>query len=236
MSGPDPAKRLATLLKRLRGAHAEGAEERWAADLEAREEPAVVQMLFSFLAWEAGTARAAGAIRKLLASVVDVNELRVCLPDELARVIGERYPRALERCARMRSALNDLYRREHAVTLRGLEAMPKRDARAVLASLEGTPGYVADRVVLLSLGGHAFPLDERTRAALAEAGGLPEGLSVDDGGSWLERQFRAGEAAPAHLLIEAWLNEPAKGAKRSKGGEERTPRVRTKRAARPQSS
>src|SRR5690349_9289810 len=50
------------------------------------------------------------AVRKLLTGVVDMNELRVCHPDELASLLGERYPRGLERCARLRSALNDLYR------------------------------------------------------------------------------------------------------------------------------
>jgi hypothetical protein len=241
VSAPDPSKKLAALIRRLRADAQPPAPDH----PETPEEAEVQQLLLSFLAWEAGPARASAALKKLLANLVDVNELRVCLPDEIAKLIGERYPRCLERCVRMRSALADVYRREHAVTLKHLAQMPVRDARAYLASLEGAPNYVTCRLVLLSFGGHAFPLDERMRDALAAQGALPPGMTVDDASAWLERQFRAGEAAPAYLAVEAWLADQAsQGTKRrapvrspsdDSSSTERT-KTRGKRAARPPSS
>lgn len=207
MTAPDPAKKLHALLKKL---HATYGEEPADKTLEGRppEVDALVwQFVFSFLAWEAGVARATTATKRLHTSVVDYNEMRVCLADELASVLGDRYPRALERASRLRSALNDLYRREHAVTLAGALAMPKREARVYIEALEGTPSYVAARMLLLALGGHAFPLDERIHLTLLEEEAIPPDLSLAEAESWLERQFRAGEAASAYLVLEAWLNE-----------------------------
>ncbi len=205
MTAPDPAKKLASLLRRLRTSHGPQTPDTFEAEKAHGHDPQVLHLLAAFLTWEAGASRAAAALKRLLSAVVDYNELRVCLPDELAHIMGERYPRAVERAARIRSALNDLYRREHAVTLAPLENMPKRDTRMFLMSLEGLPPFVAARVVLLCFGGHAFPLDERMHAALIDEEAVPPDLKLEDAGSWLERQFRAGEIAPDYLLLEAWL-------------------------------
>lgn len=207
MSAPDPAKKLQALLKRLRATYGETIED---AALEGRPpeiDPLLWQLVFSFLSWESSVARAAAVSKRLHAAVVDYNEMRVCLADELATILGERYPRGLERASRLRSALNDLYRREHTVTLATAASLPKREARVYLESLEGAPGYVASRLLLLSLGGHAFPVDERIYLTLLEEEAAPADLSLTDASGWLERQFRAGEAAPAYLVLEAWLNE-----------------------------
>lgn len=202
MTAPDPARRLATLVKKTRP---EPGAPAYTPPATPDGGDAIVQeLLLSFLMWEAGPGRAEAALKRLLHTVVDYNELRVCLPDELADAIGDRFPRALERCARLRSALNDIYRREHAVALQRLHTMPKRDAWQYLASLEGVPGFVAARVTLLPLGGHAFPLDERLHAALRDEKAIPPELTVDEASGWLERQFHAGEAAPAYLAIEGW--------------------------------
>ncbi len=204
MSAPDPAKRLAALVRRLRS---DAGDAVYTPPSAEGHDPLVLEFIQSFLAWEAGSAKAEAALRRVLHAVVDYNELRVCLPDELARVLGERYPRAMERSARLRAALNDIYRREHAVTFQPLTVMPKRDARLYLESLEGAPPFVAARMTLLTLGGHAFPVDERLLEALREEQAVPADLQLDHAESWLERQFRSGEAPSAYLLIEAWAAE-----------------------------
>ncbi len=205
MSAPDHARRLLGLVKRLRAEHGEPVYTPPATP--DGHDPLVVEFVHSFLVWEAGASRADPALRRLLQAVVDYNELRVCLPDELARIIGERYPRAVERAARLRAALNDAYRREHAVTFQPLTVMPKRDARLYLDALDGVPPFVAARMTLLTLGGHAFPVDERILEALKEEHAAPPDLALNGAESWLERQFRSGEAVGAYLLIEGWLHE-----------------------------
>lgn len=205
MSPPDPAKKLLTLLKKLRADYP-AVRDAAAECCPEGHDPLVWQLVFSFMCWESSAQKAAQATRKLHAGVIDYNELRVCLPDELIALIGERYPRAPERVQRLRSTLNDLYRREHTVSLQHLPALPKREARAYLDSLEGLPPYIASRLMLLNLGGHAFPLDERLYLTLLEEQAVPAG-EFDEVAGWLERTIHAGEALESYLLLEAWLND-----------------------------
>jgi hypothetical protein len=95
-------------------------------------EPLLGEFLRSMLVWEARCADAAAALKRVAASVVDFNELRVCLPDEIVAMLGPAYPRVQERALRLRAALSELYVREHAVTLQPLAGLSKRDAKAYL--------------------------------------------------------------------------------------------------------
>lgn len=207
MSAADPSRRLSALVKRLRSEYGESRVEAAPSEGPAGLDPLVSQLLYSFLIWEASASKASAGLKRLAAAVVDCNELRVCLPDELAGILGDRYPRAHERASRLKSTLNDIYRRQHKVSLEHLPTVAKREAWQYLCSLEGMPTFVAARLVLISLGGHAFPVDTRLMAALEEEGVAipqdgPEGAS-----GWLERQFRAGEALEPYLLLETWMNE-----------------------------
>lgn len=217
MTAADPTRKLAALLRGLRAAHGELAAEPWLPPPADGHDPLIHQFIYSFLLWEWRAGPAAVALDRLLRTVVDANELRVCLPEEIAAAAGDTTPHAIERASRMRAALNEVYRREHIVTLAPAAALAKRDARAYLESLEGVPAFVAARMVLLALGGHAFPLDDRLHAALDAEQALPPALPLADAAGWLERHFHAGEAAPAYLLMEAWLDalpEPAEPAPR----------------------
>jgi hypothetical protein len=163
----------------------------------------------SFLAWESTLDRAENAIRRIEQSVVDLNELRVCLPREIAEIIGHNYPRADERAVRLRSALTDLFKREQRLWLSHITRMSKRESRAYLDSLAGTPPYVSARVALLVNGCHAFPLDERTLATLKRAGVIDQSLALQDANALIERSLRAGDALEAHRLIQAWVDNAA---------------------------
>lgn len=209
MTAPDPSKKLNALMKKLRGTHGETPADHASEGRPDTADPLLWQLVFSYLCWECNPSKAAHANKRLHSAVVDYNEMRVCLNDELAAILGDRYPRAHERASRLRSTLNELYRREHAVTLGPAASLGKREARLYLESLEGMPPFVAARLVLLSMNGHAFPLDDRLHAALKEEEAVPADLSLADASGWLERHFRAGEAAPAYLLLECWMNDRA---------------------------
>lgn len=220
MSEAEPAQKFTDLLAVMLAEHTD-TDASTEADRKAPDAESVMQeFLRSFLTWEASPIKAEAALKRIHHAVVDFNELRVCLTDELAQMLGERYPLARERAHRLRAALNELYRREHGVTLEAVLTMPKREARAYLGSLEGVPPFVAARVTVLELGGHAFPVDDRIRTALSEEG-IDAG-GVDELGSWLERQVRGGEARAAYLAMEAWLERRA--ASRRSGAEEKPPR------------
>jgi hypothetical protein len=235
VTAPDPAKKLGSLLKKLRAAYGESPSDSAGEGRPETADPLLWQLVYSFLAWESTPIKAASANKRLHAAVVDYNEMRVCLGDELAGIIGDRYPRAFERASRLRSTLNEIYRREHAVTLGSAAALPKREARQYLETLEGMPPYVAARMLLLAMNGHAFPLDDRLHQALKDEDAVPDDLSTQDASGWLERQFRAGEAATAYLLLELWSNDlaakaPRKGKADDEGRRRSKPRPRKKAA------
>lgn len=195
MTAPDPARKLKALLKTL-GSQGPALHE--PAQVFPGLERGVTELVFAFLLWEASHASAAGAARRLATELVDCNELRVCTPEDVASVLGPRYPRGLERAERLVASLNAVYSKEHEVSLAPVGAMPKREARAALDGLEGMVPFVAARLMLLVYGGHAFPVDERLGAYLAGQGVAPEG----DLAGWMERQCRAGELIEPYLLIE----------------------------------
>ncbi|GAB5495689.1 MAG: hypothetical protein Phyf2KO_07690 [Phycisphaerales bacterium] len=171
---------------------------------ESMTDPVCDELIWAYLVWEAGEKRACALASKLCETFVDLNEFRVCLTSELTSFFGQTYPRAAERSDRMRATLNDIYNREHEVNLKSLTTLNKREAKAYLDSLEGIPQYVVNRTFLLGLGGHAFPLDDRLLKFLTAENAIAEDETIDTGASWLERQIRSGDAAPAFIAIEKW--------------------------------
>jgi endonuclease III len=191
----------------------------------------VRELVYSMLLWDAGAAKASAACRRLVEGVVDVNELRTCLEDELVRLLGPRYPRATERAARLRAALHHIYRAHNTVSLAVLQAQNKRDARAYLDSIPGVPAYAGARVALLSLGGHAFPVDRRVHRVLADADALESDTSSEGAGAWVERQIRAGEALDAYLLLEAEAERVGASGRRSASARAKEPSASRRKAS-----
>jgi hypothetical protein len=157
--------------------------------------------------WESSTPAADAAYEQLMESVVDFNELRVCLPHELVAAIGPRYPRALERCQRLKAVLNDLYRREHAVTFERLSSGGKREVRKYIESLEGMVPYVATRLLLLCFEMHGVPLDEQLRALLIQEGAADPSVEVPELSPWLSRHVKSGRGASAHAALQQWVDD-----------------------------
>jgi endonuclease III len=170
------------------------------------EDSVLRHLVFAMLMWEATGAAAAPAYRKLKQAFVDFNELRVALPHEVAQVIGESYPKAEERAARLKSMLLDVHRREHSLSLAKMLDVGKREARLYLESLDGAPAYAAARVFLVALGGHAIPIDERLRVLLVREKSAEDGLTPEQTASWAERQIKAGDALAAHVALQVWAD------------------------------
>lgn len=191
------------------------------------DDPLLHELVRAFLMWDAPRAGVSAGLARLRSGVVDYNEMRVCLPGELAGLLGARYPNGGERCLRLRAVLNEIFRRENGLVLVQLKDEPKRAARAYLDSLPGMVGFVAARVALIGCEAHAFPVD-RTLLHLLEAGGAVEpGLDPDSASSRLERSVRAGEALACYRRLEMLALEPAAGEGRATRGATRggTPRA-----------
>ena len=161
----------------------------------------VSQFVYSFLLWEAGAAEAERVFRRIAGTIVDFNDLRICLPDEIVEMIGPRYPRVEERAMRLRVALNELYVREHSVSFDRIKDSPKRESRQYVETLEGVPPFVAGRMALLGFGGHACPLDERGLAALISEDVFEPDTPLDRASASLERHVKAAQGVETHILL-----------------------------------
>lgn len=209
MSKGDLESALKSLLKSLRDTF--GAPE----PPPAPEDP-TDEFVWSYLLWDSTAAKAEHALRRIEAGVTGLNELRVSLPHEICALLGERYPNVEERSIRLRASLDDIFRRENSVSLIHLKQLGKREARQYLDSIEAVPPFVAARVTLVALGGHAIPLDQRTLDLLVAEGLIEEGVSLDDAAAQLMRHIKAADALEAHLLLQSWAEEGESGRKRAK--------------------
>lgn len=214
----EAAARLHAFLEKARAKHKPG--EAVVTPFPA-EDPVVVELVRSFLTWESGSGFAERTLARIRDHVVDFNELRVFLPDEIAAMMGDD-PRAQERAERMRATLNEVYAREHDMRLSHLAEEGKRDTRAYLDTLDGMHSFVAARVSLLCFSGHAFPIDARLRDALARGKVVPAEQPPSEVAGWVERQVRAGEALPNYQALEALVESQApKPSARAKAGAKR---------------
>lgn len=167
-------------------------------------DPLVHQLVYSSMLWESSHDNAGRCMEAVRESVVDFNELRVCSPAELQAMLPRDCPAKEERSARLLAAMNDVFEREHGLNLESVAAMPKRDARQYLDTLEGMTPFVAARVVLVSLGGHAFPADGRIAGLLLDAGLItPEESEPATLCARLERAVRAADAPRVYALLES---------------------------------
>lgn len=169
------------------------------------------EFVFSLMLWESSLTHAMRAMELIRESLADYNELRVCFPEDLSAIIGTRYPRSLERSERVVAALNGVFQREQSLSLGSLQEMPKRDAREYLATLPGVPPFVAARVTLVGLGGHAFPIDGLLMKYLVKEGVLVGNANHEQHMGRMERAVRAADSQRLYCMIEYWADQKRNG-------------------------
>lgn len=157
----------------------------------------------SYLLWQAPTAEANAALARIKAAFIDWNDLRVSLDSDVIDAIGHNYWRAHERVSRMREAMNDVFRREHRVSLDRLRTFPKKDAVNYMETLRGMMPFVSNRVLLIGVEFHAVPLDEFGLTVLLQQNVVPQGLGLAEAINWLARHVKAEEARDMHRAVLA---------------------------------
>ena len=204
------AKKLTSLLSRL-------GKEFSPEDPPARDP--VTQTIVSFLTWNATRSKAEDAFAALMETLIDNNDVRVTYIDELVRLIGEDYPDAWQRMARLRESLHEVYLREHDIKMKSIEGKPKKDQRAYLDTLPGMTPYVAAEVTLLSFGGHAVPVDDKLLELLVAEGVFDQETTPAEAEGILLKQVKAADAFQTHLQLQAWsdtTNPPRKSPSKKK--------------------
>jgi endonuclease III len=197
-NAPTYTRRLAALLKKLKAAHP-----------PATPGPApdpLAQLVVAFLQCDATRRVAHAAHQRINAALVDCNDLRVSHPNEVIQLLGERYPKAVERAGRLLDALQEIFVRERCMSLATLTPMGKKEARAYLDSLPGMTPYVSALIMVTCFEGHAIPVDDTLAHLLIEADIVAPDTPRDQIESFLEHHVKAGEALEAHMLLQAWAD------------------------------
>lgn len=199
-------KKLTALLKKVKDAHQPSPHT-----------PAdpVTELVIAYLQWNSSRKLAHAAHDRLMKQMVDNNDLRVSHPHEIVNLIGSEYPRSEERAARLHEALQEIFNREHTVALEHLSSQGKKQARTYLDSLPGMVSYVSSRVMLISFGAHALPVDDLLRDKLIAEEAADPDASVEEVAAFLERQIKAGDALQYHLSLDEWST--AGGVKKTAG-------------------
>lgn len=165
----------------------------------------ITQVLLGVLSRDMPESRARAALDGLRNLVVDYNELRVIPVFELTEMLGD-YAAARTKAEDISRALNDIFARQHDVSLDHLREMNKRDVQQYLAEIDGLDPYTCARVRLLGLEQHAIPLDEAMWAAARAEEIVDAKCGLDEAQSFLERQIASDDALEfiAALHKHAW--------------------------------
>jgi len=196
-------------------------------------EPAepVRQLVIAFFEWNASRAAAASAYRRVMSKMVDINDLRVSHPYEVAAMVGSRFPLVEQRVARLNEALHGIFLREQTVSLDALASRSKKDVRAYFDSLPGMPPYVAAQVTLYCFGGHAVPVDDQLADLLRHEAVVDPEADLGEIESFLTHQIKADNAIGAHAALMAWVDagpQRVSGAKSTRAKVSKTKKKKSK--------
>lgn len=162
-----------------------------------------------------GDNKAGAAIDRLMSQMVDWNEVRVSSAFEIQEAMDSAIPEGIERCQRLKHALQAIFDCENRLGLDRLRSIGRREARQILEQLRGVDEYVVASVVLWGLGGHAIPVNARLLKTLREAGLVHPSASRAEVQAFLERHISATDARAFCLTMRSFT--PSKGTARRSG-------------------
>ena len=166
-------------------------------------------LLESILQADATLAQAQAALETLRQEYVDLNDLRVSPPREIAEIIGEDYPRARDKAAMVTTVLSNLMESAGALSLESLRELPKRELRRRLTEM-GLDPFASAAVVLRVFAGHAVPVDASVVDALQAEGMVHASSGVEDVQGFLERIVSQKDAPEVHEALRAYVEKQPK--------------------------
>src|SRR6201999_3216516 len=98
-------------------------------------QPALKALVRGAMSYDVTDEKAEHAMKAIDREFVDLNELRVATELEVQEMLGQRYPKIEERVAMITAALNNIFEREHTLSLNRLKDISRRDARNFLREL-----------------------------------------------------------------------------------------------------
>lgn len=145
--------------------------------------------------------KADDAIKAIEREFVDLNEFRVATDLEIQELLGVRYPEIERRVAMITQSLNNIFEREHTLSLDRLKTVSKRDARQFLRELPDIHPFVEAYVMLFAFEGHAFPIDDEIMDYLRDEEIIDDKTSTEDAQKFVEHHLKADECYEFFVAI-----------------------------------
>jgi endonuclease III len=137
--------------------------------------------------------KAEGAMKAIEREFVDLNELRVATELEVQEMLGQRYPKIEERVTLITQALNNIFEREHTLSLDRLKDISRRDSRQFLRELPGIHPFVEAYVMLFAFEGHTFPIDESMLDVFRDEEVVEESATLEEAQKFIEHHLKDSE-------------------------------------------
>ncbi len=168
------------------------------------------------MSFDVPDSRADDAIKAIKKEFVDLNELRVATDLEIQEMLGQRYPEIERRVRMITLSLNDIFEREHTMSLNRLREISRRDARQFLRELPEIHPFVEAYVMTMSLDGNALPIDDTMLNYLREGEIVDEETTLEDAQKFVEHHLKAEDLYPFYVSLRAAAMEGSKGKKKQK--------------------
>jgi endonuclease III len=186
---------------------------------EYKPEPLVAQeplqaLVRGAMSYGVSDAKAGEAMKAIQKEFVDLNELRVATDLEIQELLGVRYPDIERRVAMITQALNNIFEREHTLSLERLKTVSRRDARQFLRELPDIHPFVEAYVMLHAFEGAAFPIDSEILAYLKEEDVLEEPATLDDAQKFVEHNLKAEELYNFYTAVRGAVFEESRRKKK----------------------
>ncbi len=168
------------------------------------------------MSYDVPDAKAEDAMKAIEREFVDLNELRVATDLEIQEMLGQRYPAIEKRVALITQSLNNIFEREHTLSLDRLKTISRRDARQFLRELPEIHPFVEAYVMLFAFEGHAVPIDEMTLEMLRDEGVLEAETTLDDAQKFIEHNVKAEDCIGVYSALRQASRDHAGKAKKKK--------------------
>jgi endonuclease III len=166
-------------------------------------------LMESILEADATRKEAVAACQALYDGFLDLNELRVATPREIADCWDRSFPGATEKADSLRRVLNAIFDRTYQMKLEYMESLPKRDLRKHLLGLGLSP-YAAARVQLGFFSAAAVPVDSSLLETLQMEGEAPPEATVEEVQEILEKLVPSRGAPAAHAFLRSYVEKFSK--------------------------
>jgi hypothetical protein len=145
---------------------------------------------------------------------VDLNELRVATELEVQEMLGQRYPKIELRVTMITQALNNIFEREHTLSLDRLKDISRRDARQFLRELPDVHPFVEAYVMLYAFDGHTFPIDDAMLDVLRDEEVVEEHTTLVDAQKFVEHHLKDHECYELFWAMRQVAYEERRGTKK----------------------